>query len=92
MPIYLDGKFYLIKLHDSRRLKKLPLLSMHISGEEITFIFQFERKGVKNYGLFKRSIQEVKNLKDEYLIKDEREYINLNEIFGKDNIYDDFYF
>ncbi len=65
---------------------------MHISNEDITFIFQFDRQGIKNYGLFKRSIQEVKNLNDECLIKDERDYINLNEIFGQDNIYDDFHF
>ena len=65
---------------------------MHISDEDITFIFQFDRQGIKNYGLFKRSIQEVKNLNDECLIKDERDYINLNEIFGQDNIYDDFHF
>ena len=65
---------------------------MHISDEDITFIFQFDRQGIKNYGLFKRSIQEVKNLNDECLINDERDYINLNEIFGQDNIYDDFHF
>lgn len=65
---------------------------MHISDQDITFIFQFDRQGIKNYGLFKRSIREVKNLNDGYLITDERDYINLNEIFGKDNIYDDFHF
>ena len=51
---------------------------MHISDEDITFIFQFDRQGIKNYGLFKRSIQEVKNLNDDCLINDERDYLNLS--------------